>query len=754
MQERNDEQWLLESQRLERVLEEATRQLEENRSHKERFTKDYIATQKEMWEDVGSLSISNGLDQIVDFMQFMDTMKHQKRSHELTQKLEEKFERMLLSPYFGRMDFTESGDAYPEACYIGISNLVSEDYDFLIYDWRAPISSMYYEYEVGKASYECPEGQISGDLSLKRQYKIVNGEMEFMFDSSLKIDDEMLQDLLSKSTDNRMKSIVNSIQREQNQVIRNETFRCLVVQGPAGSGKTSVALHRIAYLLYKHRERIKPENIIIFSPNDIFNDYISNVLPQLGEDNMFQTTFKEYMQNAIGGGFTKEDYGQMMEYILEGVNEPHYQKRMKSIAFKSSLAFVSVLKAFVQYMENEKRPFVDLIFNGKLIISQSEINDLYFKDYASMNLKRRLLKLKNRLLFLVEPIEKQRLEVVREELESRNTYMEKHEIKNMSYSIVKNEFRDIYSHIDRMTAFDLSAIHFKFYKKLEQFAHLTKPEFSKQDLELIKSYSLKTLGSRVLNYEEQPVLLYLKSALGDQVEASGIKYVIIDEAQDYSPLQYEIFRQLFKSASLTMLGDLNQSINPHMNVGGYENLAHIFPREEMCLIELTKSYRSTVEITDFARRLLPSHLSAGCVGRHGEIPKLIQLSDEAQIRKNIVADIKHYKEKGNKSIGIITRTVREAERVFELLKKEVDLRAILKDDDAYVCDTLVIPAYLAKGLEFDVVLLYNVGGEHYVSEGERLLLYTAMTRALHTLHLYYCGPLSPLLEPHSSEMTS
>ncbi len=323
---RNSVEWKLENEWLQEVLKEARKQFNEKKDLKKRFEKDAIETQRELWQDIGSVSASNGLEQIVDFMQSINTMKIEKRSHEFTRKLEEKYERILLAPYFGRIDFLEKGDKKAEKCYIGISNLINDNYDIFIYDWRAPVSSMFYDYEIGESSYQCPEGIVDGKLTLKRQYKINNDKIEYMLDSNLKIDDEVLQNILSKSTDSKMKTIITTIQREQNKVIRNEEYKNLIVQGPAGSGKTSVALHRIAYLLYKHRDKIKPQNIVIFSPNDIFNDYISSVLPQLGEDNMYQTTFKEYMHMALGSELIKENYCEMMEYILVSKKQDSYEK--------------------------------------------------------------------------------------------------------------------------------------------------------------------------------------------------------------------------------------------------------------------------------------------------------------------------------------------------------------------------------------------------------------------------------------------
>lgn len=742
---RNDVKWKLENEWLQEVLKEVRKQFNEKHNFKERFKKDAIKTQRELWQDIGSVSVSNGLEQIVDFMQFINTMKIEKRGHEFTRKLEKKYERMLLSPYFGRIDFLEKGDKKAEKCYIGISNLINDNYDILIYDWRAPISSMFYDYEIGEASYECPEGIVDGKLTLKRQYKINNGKIEYMFDSNLKIDDEVLQDILSKSTDSKMKTIVTTIQREQNKVIRNEEYKNLIVQGPAGSGKTSVALHRIAYLLYKQRDKIKPQNIVIFSPNGIFNDYISNVLPQLGEDNMYQTTFKEYMHMALGSELIKENYCEMMEYILVSKKQDSYQKRISSIKFKSSMEFLDILKRYVSYLEKMDRNFTDIIFRGNLIISSKDIQELFFKDYVKLPLKRRLEKIRERILFLVEPYKKLRIEEVASELKDSDSYIDKVEIMKRSTHVVKEEMKNIYYEINRMTELDLVDIYKKLFEKLEFFYASSNTKYRETEIDKIKSYTLEKLKTRILNYEDQPPLLYLKGAIGDLPKTSEIKYVIIDEAQDYTPLQYEIFHQLFQSASITILGDLHQSINPFMNVGDYSNISNIFSKDDTCIINLTKSYRSTIEITKFSRRLLNKEISGECVERSGDDPLILGFIDEGAIKERLLEDVKIYNEKGYKSIGIITRTVKEAEEVYSFLKGKVHVKSIMKDDE-YVSDTLVIPSYLSKGLEFDVVLIYNAGDGNYSCEEERLLLYTACTRALHALCIYYSGKITPLLK--------
>lgn len=739
----SDFEWKQENEWLENVLKEARKQLSEKRNFNKKLKKEAIDTQRELWQEVGSVSIANEMGQIIDFLAFIDVLKMQKRSHEFNKKLQEKYEKVILSPYFGRIDFIENGDENAEKYYIGIANLINDRYDILLYDWRAPVSSMFYDYEIGEAGYKCPEGIIRGKVMLKRQYKINNGKIEYMFDSNLKIDDEILQEILSKSVDNKMKTIITTIQREQNKIIRNEEYKNLIVQGPAGSGKTSIALHRTAYLLYKHRENIGPQNIIIFSPNQIFNDYISDVLPLLGEDNMLQTTFKEYMHNTLGGELKKEDYCDMMEYILASKDKPAYQKRIRNIKYKSSLEFTDILKKYVSYVGKADRNFNDITFRDKLIISSMDLHELYYKDYFQLPLKGRLQKLRARILFLLEPYEKERIEEVMDELDDLGSYIDKAEIAKKSTAIVKGEMKDIYSEIDRITKFDLVDIYKKLIENLELFSESSDAE---KEIDEIKSYTLENLKAQQIYYEDQPPLLYLMGALGDLPKTSEIKYVIIDEAQDYTPLQYEIFYQLFNHAGITMLGDLDQSINPFMNVGDYHNISHIFPQDNTCLMNLMKSYRSTREITKFSRRLLNREITDESVERYGDKPIVLGFSREEAIKEKILEDIKIYKGKGYKSIGIITRTKKEANEVHGFLKDKVPVKVIISDEEGYLNGAVIIPAYLAKGLEFDVVLIYNAGNENYCCEEERLLLYTACTRALHILCVYYSGKLTPLLQ--------
>lgn len=742
----NKSEWLVEMEWLEKVLREVKKQLEEKKNSKDNLKKEAIETQRELWENVGAVSVENGLQHIVDFMQFINTMKIQKRSHEFERKLVDKYEKMISSPYFARMDFTEEGEEKAEKCYIGISNLINEDFDFLIYDWRAPISSMFYDYEIGSAYYKCPDGIINGKISMKRQYKISNGKIDYMFDSNLKIDDEVLQDILSKSSDNKMKAIVTTIQREQNKAIRNEKYKNLIVQGPAGSGKTSVALHRIAYLLYKHRDVITSKNIVIFSPNNIFNDYISNVLPQLGEDNMLQTTFKEYMHKVLEDVDGKEDYCEMMENIFGDKSEQSYDIRIKSLKFKSSVEFVNLLKVYIEHLEKMDRDFRDITLRDETIISAVEIQELFYKDYESLPLKRRLEKLKQRILYLIEPYEKTLVDKAVKEIEESGEYLEKSEIVKISKSLVSREIKAIVNEVEEKTKFDLMDCYKTFYEDLEDFLKMASIQYDNESIREIKRYTLENLGAKKINYEDQIALLFIKGAVGDIPKTEEVKYVIIDEAQDYSPLQYEIFNQLFNRANKTILGDISQSINPYMNVGSYNNVVNILKSEDTSIINLTKSYRSTMEITKFSRKILNEEIHDEYVERSGEWPKLTGFSDEEDISERIVEEVKVYKGDGHNSIGIITKNVDEAQRVYNYLKDRINVKMIVSEDDEYVNDILVIPAYLAKGLEFDVVMIYNASDLRYKDEEDRLLLYTACTRALHVLDIFYLGNVSSLLK--------
>ncbi len=734
-------EWQQEQERLDRVLLEARKQFDENCQANEKLEAEAHKTQSDLWEDVGSISASSGLHQLVDFLEYINTMKIQKRSYRFAETLKEKYAKMLLSPYFGRIDFQEPQDAEAKPYYIGTFSLIDNAYEILVYDWRAPVSSLFYDFEIGGAGYVCPKGMVNGVISLKRQYKIVNGTLEYLFDSNLKIDDEMLQQMLSKHTDSKMKAIVTSIQREQNRAIRNEQYQHLIVQGAAGSGKTSIALHRVAYLLYKYRDKITSKNILIFSPNAVFNDYISNVLPELGEENMLQTTFETYMHSALSINLKKERYQDMLEYLLAFRDRPAYPGRVQTIQFKSSPAFRDALKTFVDTMATERRQFHDIVFGDSILLSAAELQRL-FDDASSFPLRGKFEKLRARALYLLSTREEERAREVMNALVDAGGFFDRMELKKKCQRILRKETRDVRAAIDRLTAFDLVGVYKTFLERLDDFLSA---DACKETGE-IRRYTLENINAGQLYYEDQIALLYLQGTLGEMPRTSGIKFVIIDEAQDYTPLQYEIFYQLFRDTNITMLGDLNQSVAPFMNLGSYATISHLFPEDSTLTLYLTKSYRSTMEITAFARKLLNEAVSDEAVERHGAEPTVLGFPDEEAIHERLAHDIRAYSEQGFRSIGIIARTKQEANELYHALQGRAPVDAILNGEDDYAHGAVILPAYLAKGLEFDVAILYNAGNGNYHHEEERLLFYTACTRALHVLCVYYSGQITPFLE--------
>ncbi|NLI52989.1 MAG: UvrD-helicase domain-containing protein [Clostridiales bacterium] len=730
-----------ETEWLNAVLAEARRQYQDAGERDDALESDALETQRELWENVGSFSADNGLDQLVDFLEYISVMKKQKRSHGIIEAQKAKYAKMLLSPYFGRIDFRAAAAPAAKAYYIGTFSLICDDNELLVYDWRAPVSGMFYDDEVGPARFETPGGAVSGELLLKRQYKIENGTLEYCFDSGLKIDDEILQQMLAQHADGRMRTIVTTIQREQNRAIRNESYRHLIVQGAAGSGKTSVALHRIAYLLYRRRDTISAKNIIVFSPNSVFSDYISNVLPELGESNMLQTTFDAFLSGALKAPGRRERYYERMEYLLASRDNPAYPSRIASMRLKSSAAFRDALTAYAGRVESEAVRFPDLSCQGARIASSAELERLFSYDYADLPYFPRLEKLRERMQYLLNAHEARRADEIAATLSAEEGYIDRAELRRRSRAAAKQETREARAEAARMTGIDVTSVYESFLAELPELL----PAEPAEQTEDISRYTLETIRTGQLHYEDQIALLYLQGRLGGTQKTAQIRFVIVDEAQDYTPLQYEIIRLFFAQASVTMLGDLDQSISPYASLGSYESLSQLFPPEDTLTLRFTKSYRSTAEITAFCGSILGRAGAVESVGRHGSKPAVAAVPNAKAAFAAIRKDIQDFTAQGYASIGIITRTRAEAEQAYHALGTDVSLHAVLGGEDEFPRGAVVLPAYLAKGLEFDAVILTNAGGGNYAEQDERLLLYTACTRALHELRVYHIGPASPFL---------
>lgn len=708
-----------------------------------------IEIQKSMWDHVNPTP--KDLDDLANVWQFQtDLVRESSKTLFLSNQVK-KLERILKTPYFARIDFKEDGYEPVDEIYIGISNIKDEDITrILIYDWRAPVCGMFYDFELGRAAYLCPNGKIEGEILLKRQYRLWNGEIQFMFDSSVAINDEILQEILGKSADSRMKSIVISIQREQNSVIRNDTHRLLAVTGPAGSGKTSVALHRAAYLLYRYRENITSENIAVFSPNNIFNDYISEVLPELGEENIKRTTFYEYAKRTIGEGIELEDYTSQVEFLLRSSDKEgsvivpednsageqsqedvsQLLARVSGVKYKSSIDVIADIGSYARYIE-EHREFTDLSFNGSLIETGEEIAKYFREALKFLPVVKRLEKIKSRLTEKLDMLMRARVEEVVAEVADTGEYPNPAEIRGRSIFIVRGEAEEAKSLIAKMTDLDLPECYQGFIKH-----RMLSDGNVNGKLTLSHARTIEKLDKQYVYYEDIAPMLLLNGLLEGFADMGRIRHVIIDEVQDYTPVQFEIFKHLFANSKITLLGDPNQAISPFAQPFDIKTAIDILGFDTSILINLTKSYRSTRQITEFCRGITGNGSTEEFVNRDGELPEVICLENRQEMFMEAVKDIKRLERDGMKSIAVIMRTENDCIQAHDTLSQLMEIALITADKQEFFTGVSLIPSYLSKGLEFDAVLVLCMEKGCFDSPEEARLAYTVCTRALHKLHVY------------------
>ena len=597
-----------------------------------------------------------------------------------------KLKKSLENPYFGRVDF--ESDGFSEPIYIGI-NGIAKDLNFYVFDWRTPIASLFYNYGTGPASYETPMGTISGNISLKRQYKISDEKIERCFNSDLNIDDEYLQEILANASSEKMTNIVNTIQREQNEIIRNVSDKYLIVQGIAGSGKTSVALHRIAYLLYKEKN-LSSNNVLIFSPNDVFSQYISNVLPELGEDNVLQTTFSDFASAYIRDFKEIESFTQFIEryYKSDSISEEEY----KTTKYKVSNDFKSLIDNYIErYRENMSfiRP---IIINGKSI-KISDLNRLLKTTFGKFPLS-------------------ERIDRISEYICDQN---------NISY---KKYGKTIREKIKTIVNFDLDV------KKI--YEDIISSDQFKECAGLKENAEFKV--GKQLKYDDLLPLMYIYFEMNGYPKNNSIRHIIIDEAQDYSLLQFYMLKKIFYTASFTVLGDIHQTINPYYIYDNLNDVNSIFENKGK-YIELNKTYRSSQEIIEFTNQILG--LDNACsVRKNNAIPVTIRSVPKEQAVNQIMQDIEIMRENGIKRIAIITKNNAETLELYDKLKDQLDdINIIQQNAKAGIGNMVILPSYISKGLEFDGVIAYTDENHEY-QEKDKYLFYVVCTRAQHNLTVY------------------
>ncbi len=602
---------------------------------------------------------------------------------EMKAKYYKKLYQIQNSPYFAKIVF--ESDEGKNDIYIGLTYL-TKDTDNIIYDWRAPISSIFYDYESGDVQYEAPGGIIKGYLHNKRQFTIEDAKIKRVFDSKLNVQDEMLQEVLANKTDEYMKNIVNTIQSEQNAIIRNVKDKNLIVQGIAGSGKTSVALHRIAFLLYKIKN-LTSDKVLIFAPNKVFSEYISNVLPELGEENTKETTFSDFLETYITEYKDVESFTSFIERYYK--NEEAY---IDLIKFKQSDEIIPIIE---KYIENytRKAKFTSEILNHDLYIEKDKLNYYLKERYSSLPLFERIDEIATKIADMKFNGNRTRQKQIKKWLKER---------LNISIDI-----KEIYKNFYKSEEFIIA------YKKLLPDSYLNK------------------LDDKKISFEDACLFVYMKSLLMFLGNDYTIEQTIIDEAQDYNILQYILLKKILKKSKFTILGDINQTINPYYQYKSLENLKKVF-NESVNYIELNKTYRSSPEIIEHTNKILGLNL-VSAIRRDTHIP--VEFKNEYNLHDQLINDINKLSI-DNKSIAIITKTDVEATKIYKLLKRDLpDLVLISNNSKAFSRKLVTIPSYMAKGLEFDATIVYTEKDNSYTHE-ERYLYYVSCTRSQHHLIIY------------------
>ena len=591
--------------------------------------------------------------------------------------------KLIDSPYFGRIDFVTGEPPETSPIYIGIYSFADQSQRVnLIYDWRAPISSMFYDYELGIASYVTPAGPTEGEIVLKRQYRITDGKMEFMLENAVSILDDVLQEELSRSSDERMKNIVATIQRDQNAVIRNETARVMIIQGVAGSGKTSIALHRIAFLLYRFRETVKAKDILIISPNKVFADYISNVLLEFGEEHIPEIGIEEIASEVLEHKYSFQTFFEQVTYLMENPDAAFIER----IQTKSTFEFLSKLNQYLIYIENNYFTFTELRIAGTVV--PFPFIEERFKAYHRI------------------PLLKRFPEVVKDIQNYLRT--------SMPRKLNGREKAQLWEAVPRMfrlsNVMDLYQDFYKWFGKAELFR----------------------MSSGVLEYADVFPLIYFKIRLeGIQSRFDSVKHLLIDEMQDYTPVQYAVLSRIFHCKK-TILGDVSQTVNPY-SASSAETIEKIFPNAD--IVKLFRSYRSTLEITAFSQNISrnPNIIP---MERHGEAPLVKGFENNAAEIEYIESQITRFKNSTHGSMGIICKTQEQADVLYERLKSP-GTHLLTADSSAFTNGVIIATVHLSKGLEFDEVVIPFASANNYHTEVDRSMLYIACTRAMHELTLTY-----------------
>lgn len=662
-------------------------------------------------------------------------------------------QRLSKNPYFARIDFQEENEE-PETIYIGLGSFTDENDNFLIYDWRAPISSVYYDGRLGKVSYEAPNGTVTVDLTKKRQFMIEDGKIVNMFDTDESIGDQMLLTVLSEKSSTQMKSIVKTIQREQNKIIRDTTSELLFVQGAAGSGKTSAILQRVAYLLYRYRGNLTSGDIIMFSPNQLFNDYIENVLPEMGEQNMVQMTYWQFAARRLPGMHVQN----LFEQFEDSQADTAISK------FKDSLSFFNLATRYTKHLNKNGVVFKNIYFRDKKkpYFKKEDIKEIYYSFNENYNLRNRIEATREELIHrlnrkissesrkawvekTIEGLSKSELTELYDRPDQEFESEEK-EQKFLSRKIVVRELRKVARKINHNHFLNMRGQYLHFLRAVPKMCDLSKYGISEEEWQEHIEHVKANFTEHKIDMADVSAYLYLYDVITGRRTNIEMRYCFIDEIQDYSAFQLAYLRYNFPRAKFTMLGDLNQAIfTKDESSDLLKQISGLFDPKKTTVVQLTKSYRSTKQLTDFTKQILRHGEKIESFDRQGPLPAIWgkDSDDEAFSSLTKVLNENHEKQL---TTAIITKDLASAKDLAEKLNAD-ERRATLiaSANQRLVEGDLIIPSYLAKGLEFDAVVMWNADEETYYEEDEVQLVYTIASRAMYKLDIIYEGKRSPLL---------
>lgn len=695
---------------------------------------------------------STSMDTALSIHQQQQMLAERQNAWQHSAKQLSTLQRLEKKPYFARVDFQEPNED-PETIYIGLGSFADKEDHFLIYDWRAPISSIYYDGKLGKVSYNAPDGVQTVDMTKKRQFLIEDGKITNMFDTNESIGDQMLLNVLNEKSSTQMKSIVTTIQREQNKIIRNTSADLLFVQGAAGSGKTSAIMQRVAYLLYRYRGNLTSSDVIMFSPNQLFNDYVKNVLPEMGEQNMVQMTYWQFVSRRVPG--------MNVENLFEQFEDN--EQNDKIVNLKDSLQFFNAVTRYAKHLEKNGLIFKNIYFKSKKkpFFDKEKIKEIYYGFNENYHLRNRIEATKESLINslnrriepetrkawvdkTIESLDQEQLNKLydRPDQEFESSAKEEH---FLARKIVIKQLKQVSRKIHQNRFLNIRAQYLRFLRAVPKLIDLSKWDISQEEWEAhIEKVKERFRNGKIKMADISPYLYLYDLVTGRRTDYE-MRYAFIDEIQDYTPFQLAYLKYNFPRAKFTMLGDLNQAIfTKDESKTLLSQISKLFDPEKTDVVQLTKSYRSTKELTNFTKQILRQGEKIEAFDRRGPKPAFYK-RDSLEKEYKTLEDILVKNDEQKLTTAIITKTLAEAQEVAKVLKeRKIKATLIGSANQRLVPGTLVMPSYLAKGLEFDAVVAWDVSKDNYHQLDETQLLYTITSRAMYKLDLIYTGEKSPL----------